>query len=130
MATGLAVPVFVNKGGGAQRQKEETQLDKLVVLALQEGNDENPFQDLGLSPTFIYRINDEAAKYDAKNAIENILKSFENRLKLGPDGINIAENENETQTEEGELHVSFEYINLDINEAREFAAPFDELGDK
>jgi|GEM_PF-5995390 len=130
MPIGLSVPVYVNKGGGAQMQKEENQLDKLVVLALQEGEDDNPFQELGLDPRIIYRVNDDAAKFDARDDIENILKSFKNRLELGPDGVVINKEDNTQQTEEGELHVSFEYINLDVNEAKEFAAPFEELGDK
>lgn len=129
MTTGLSIPMQVNKGGGAKIEPENTQLDKLVVLALQEGDDDNPFQDLGLSPSIIYRVNDDAAKFDAKDEIETVLKSFEGRLKIH-DGVKIAEAENNPQTEEGELHVSFEYINLDVNEAREFAAPFEELGDK
>jgi len=130
MPTGLSVPLTVNKGGGARVEPEETQLDKLVVLALQEGDDDNPFQNLGLNPSILYRVNDDGAKFDAREEITNILKTFRGRLKISDAGVVIRDSDNTPQTEEGELHVSFQYINLDINEIKEFAAPFEELGDK
>lgn len=128
MPTGLSVPINVNKGGGAKVQSEDTQIDKLVVLALQEGEDDNPFQDLGISQTILYRVNDDGAKFDAKTEIERVLKSFNGRIQI-VDGIKISESETDPQTEEGELHVNFEYINLDTNEANEFSAPFRDLGE-
>lgn len=130
MYRGLSVPLTVNKGGGAKKESETSQLDKLVVLALQEGDDDNPFQDLGLSPRIIYNINDDAAKYDAKEEIERLLSSFRGRLQLSSDGIRIQSDQNTQQTQEGDSHVAFEYVNLDTNTPREFEAPFEELGDK
>lgn len=128
MPRGLSVPLRVNKGGGAAKESVETQLDKLVVLALHEGGDDNSFQDLGMKPKIIFRINDDAAKFDVKGDIKRILKSFEGRLELGPDGIVVNEADN-PQINEGDSNVSFEYINLDINEAREFAELLTRLGD-
>ena len=129
MFKGLSVPVTVNKGGGAKKQGSDTQLDKLIVLALQEGDDDNPFQDLGLSPNIIYRINDDISKYDVKEEIERVLTSFKGRMKLSAEGVQINELRNTLQTVEGESHVSFEYMNLDTHSPREFQAPFTELGD-
>lgn len=128
MAKGLSVPLRVSKGGGAAKEQEDSQLDKLVVLAMQEGGDNNPFQDLGMKPKIIFRINDDAAKFDVVDDIKRILKSFEGRVELGPNGIVVDEKSN-PQLEEGESNVSFEYINLDINEAREFAELLTKLGD-
>jgi len=127
MPKGLSIPLTVNKGGGAKVEREEFQLSKLVILALLEGGDENPFQDIGLPPKIIYRINDEAAKYDAKFSIEQALKSFEGRLKLGKDGVQISETVN-PQTKEAELFVSFEWVDLDTDEEKEFSAKFTDLG--
>lgn len=127
-AIGLSIPLRVNKGGGAAKETEENQLDKLVVSALQEGGDENPFQDLGMKSRIIFRINDDAAKFDVVDDIKRILKAFEGRLELGPDGIVVTDILN-PQTEEAESNVHFEYINLDINEAREFAEILTKLGD-
>ena len=130
MYRGLSIPLTVNKGGGAKKESELTQLDKLIVLALQEGDDDNPFQKLGLSPKIIYRINDDISKYDSKIDIERILSSFRGRLQLGDDGVVIDSERNTPQIKEGDMNVSFEYINLDTDTARSFQAPFEELGDK
>ena len=128
MPKGLSVPLRVSKGGGAAKEKEENQLDKLVVLALQEGGDMNPYQNLGLKPKIIFRINDDGAKFDIADDIKRVLKSFDGRLQIGPNGIEITEDKN-PQLEEGEANVSFEYVNLDINDAREFAELLTKLGD-
>lgn len=131
MAKGLNVPITVNKGGGASKTKPETQLDKLVVLAVQEGGDDNPFQDLGLKPNIIYRINDDISKFDVKEELQRVLKSFVGRLELGPDGIVLKSSEDEQNQElQGEMNVMFEYLNLDTDELKEFLAPFIELGDR
>ena len=131
MPKGLAIPVSANKGGGALVEREENQLDKLVVSALQEGDDANPFQDVGLSPRVIFRINDDGAKFDAIDEIKRVLRSFGGRLKIGDAGIQIRDTGGgDIQGNEGESHVYFEYMNLDLNEAREFEAPFEDLGDK
>lgn len=130
MAKGLSVPCYVNNGGGAKIESEENQLNKLIILALQEGEDENPFQEIGLDPAIIYRINDETAKYDAKTNIETILKSFDGRLKLNSDGVVISGEGNSPQDEEGEMNVGFKFIDLDTNVESEFATPFEELGDR
>ncbi len=126
MYKGLSIPLTVNKGGGAKKEPETSQLDKLVVLALQEGDDDNPFQDLGLSSSLIYKINDDVSKYEAKVEIERALSRFRGRLKLSNDGVVIDSRE----SYDGESHVNFEYVNLDTNNLREFQAPFEELGDK
>ena len=129
MPKGLAVPVYVNKGGGAKVQPDDTQLDKLIVLAVQEGDDDNPFQDLGLSQRIIYDINDDGSKFDVKGDVERVLKSFDGRMKLDDDGVVIAEEQNDARTSEGEMNVSFGYFNLEVDDERDFAIPFKELGD-
>jgi len=48
--TGLSIPMTVNKGGGAKIENSDAQLHKLILQALQEGDDDNPFQDLGIQP--------------------------------------------------------------------------------
>lgn len=125
---GLDVPVSVNKGGGASKSKEETQLDKLIILAVQEGGDDNPFQDLGLKPRIIYRINDETSKFDIAEDIMRVLESFKGRIKVSPDGIVVNQAENTTQTEEGVMNVSFEYINLETEEVNVFEDLVKNLG--
>jgi hypothetical protein len=130
MPKGLAMPLGISKSGGAKVEKEESQLDKLVILALEEGEDDNPFQELGLPPRVVYRVNDTSSLFDVKSEIEDLLKrSFQGRLKLVSEGVVIEESKNDTN-KEGERNVSFEYINLDVNQEREFSSPLEELGDR
>jgi len=129
MATGLKVPLVASKSGGAAIQDEETQLDKLVVLSLLEGGDDNPFQDIGLSPTVLYRDNSDSAKADMRTEIEQKLKSFRGRLQLTDEGIVIEEKQNPEAMNEYSSFVRFDYVNLDVNDAREFASAFSTLGD-
>jgi len=129
MATGLKVPLTASRSGGASIQDEETQLDKLVVLSLLEGGDDNPFQDIGLSPTVLYRDNSDAAKADIQTEIEQKLKSFKGRLQLTEEGIVIEEKQNTEAPNEYSSYVRFDYVNLDVNDVREFASAFTTLGD-
>lgn len=128
MIRGLSLPLRVNKGGGAAKEKEENQLDKLIVLAVQEGGDNNPFQNLGLSSSVIYRINDETSKFDIADEIKRVLKSFKGRIELGSNGVVVNAENNTPQTEEGVMNVSFEYMNLDIDDARFFEDLLTSLG--
>lgn len=130
MATGLQVPLIASKSGGAPLQDDNTQLDKLVVLALLEGGDDNPFQELGLSPSILYRDNSDEAKFDVKNEVEQKLKAFKGRLSLTETGVVISEKLNPESPNEYSSFVSFDYINMDVNDVREFASAFTELGDK
>jgi len=128
MPRGLQVPLGVNKSGGAKIQDETTQLDKLVVLTLLEGGDDNPFQDLGLSPSILYRDNSDAAKFDAQTEIEQKLKSLESRMEITGDGVVIEEVVDPENQNEYTSVVSFEFVNLDTNDVREFASAFTALG--
>lgn len=128
MARGLQVPLGVSKSGGAKLQEERTQLDKLVVLALLEGGDDNPFQDIGLSPSVLYRDNSDSSKFDVQTEIEQKLLSFKNRLKITDEGVRIEEIPDPEDNNEYTSAVSFEYVNLDTNDVREFASTFTALG--
>lgn len=128
MATGLQVPLGVSKSGGAKIEDENRQLDKLVVLALMEGGDDNPFQELGLSPSILYRDNSDASKFDAQTEITQKLESFKGRLKLADSGVVIEEVLDPENDNEYTTAVSFEYVNMDVDELRDFSAPFTALG--
>jgi len=129
MPTGLQVPLVASKSGGAKIQDESLQLDKLVVLSLLEGGDDNPFQNIGLSPSVLYNDNSDEAKSEAKTEITEKLQSFKERLTLSDEGVVISEEQNPEQENEYTSYVRFDYVNLDVNDAREFASSFEKLGD-
>lgn len=128
MPKGLQVPLGVSKSGGAKIEDEARQLDKLVVLALLEGEDDNPFQNLGLSPSILYRDNSDASKFDAQTEITQKLETFKDRLKLTSEGVIIEEVLSPEDDNEYTTAVAFEYVNLDTDEVRSFSAPFIALG--
>ena len=128
MPKGLQIPLGVSKSGGAKIEDESRQLDKLVVLALLEGGDDNPFQNLGLSPSILYRDNSDASKFDAQTEITQKLQGFKDRLKLSSAGVIIEEVLSPEDANEYTTAVSFEYINLDTDDVRTFSSPFRLLG--
>jgi len=77
MATkGLRLPVKTAKSGGIDIEKETSELDKILRLALSEGDDHNPFQDIGIMPRIIYSINDMTTASEARLEVKRILKKF------------------------------------------------------
>ena len=120
MATGLKIPVGVDKSGGAAIEtNSQEQLKKLVILALSEGGDDNPFHDLGLAPNLIFQIKDSAFRAQAQREIERVLAQFPERVSMIP-------NEPITFEEdvEGEVSVNFKYIELEKNTVEEFSTTF------
>lgn len=120
MATGLKIPVGVNRSGGAAIETDSrAELRKLLVLALSEGGDDNPFQNLGLSPNLVFQIKDAAFRSQAQREIERVIAQFPERVALLPDeGITFEEEV------EGEVTVNFKYIDLEFNTVEEFTKTF------
>ena len=115
MGKGLAIPVGVNQGGGAQLEDDPQHLGTILRMALSPGEDDNPFQNLGADESIIFAINDPATKGKARNLIQKILQKFNERLTVDPSTpIEF------TQIEEGRLDISFRYVNLDTGKATDF----------
>lgn len=112
----MRLPVGVDKSGGAALEDDPEHLNTILALALRPGDDDNPFQSLGLDAKIIMSVNDSAAQGLARNAIEKILRKFNDRLQLDPSGP-ITFN----RTQEGELECSFRYVNLDTNKVTDFS---------
>lgn len=127
MTTGLSIPLQVNKGGGAKKDSGGSQLHKLIILALQEGDDENPFQDLGISAKMVYRINDDASKFDIEEELTRALKPLAGRMKILDPGI-VLKPVYEERNKKEEMHVSFEYIDLETGKQEDFSEPTVSLG--
>lgn len=117
MAKGMAVPVGVDQSGGARLEDDPTHLETILRLALSPGEDDNPFQNLGLDERIIFSVNDPAARGVARASIQAILRKYNDRVEIDPNfplSFSV--------TEEGRLDVSFKYVNLDTNEVNDFRA--------
>ena len=121
MPTGLQVPVGVNKSGGASIVTNESkQLRKMLILAFSEGGDKNPFQELGLDPGLIWSVNNVSFRGRATRALNVILAKFIDRVELSPNQpIRFEESENE-----GEIIMSFEYVDKLTDKVEDFRLPF------
>lgn len=115
MGKGLSIPVGVNQGGGAQLEDDPQHLRTILRLALSPGEDDNPFQNLGLDERIIFSINDPETRGVARNIIQKILQKFNDRLALDP-----ATPIEFSVIEEGRLDISFRYVNLDTNQPTDF----------
>lgn len=115
MAKGLSIPVGVDKSGGASLEDDPLHLATILQQALQLGDDDNPFQNLGIDPQIIFAVNDPAAQARAKNSIERILRKYADRVRLDT-------TVPMSFSREGELlKCEFQYINLDTGEAETFS---------
>ena len=119
MATGLKIPVGVDKSGGAALETSPSkQNKKILLLALSEGGDNNPFQRLGIG-NLIFKIKDVATRAQVQREIQRVIGQLSDRIVLIP-------NEPITFREdvEGELEVSIKYIDIETNKVEEFTPKF------
>lgn len=120
MATGLKIPVGVNKSGGAAVETDPVrQKRKLLDLAFSLGDDDNPFQDLGLDRSLIFAVKDEAFEARAIVEVNRILAGFVDLIRISPD-VPI-EFERET---EGEIELAFQYVDLEVDQVEDFTKKF------
>ena len=121
MPTGLKVPVGVNKSGGAAIETNESrQLRKMLILAFSEGGDQNPFQQLGIDPGLVWSVNNVGFRGRATRALNVILAKFIDRVELSPNQpIKFEQSENE-----GEVIMSFEYVDKLTDKVEDFRLPF------
>jgi len=120
MATGLKIPVGVNKSGGAAIEKNGAeQKKKLLTLALSEGGDDNAFQNLGLNPNLIFSIKDAAFRGKAKREVQRIFGQFLGLLELAP-STPITFDEDTL----GEVALIVSYVDLETNKVETFRRSF------
>jgi len=120
MATGLKIPVGVDKSGGAALERNDAlQKKKLLTLAFSEGGDDNPFQSLGLDPGLIFNIKNAQFRGRAKLEVERILADFNGLILLAPNEPIKFNFDNE-----GEVELSFEYVDLETNQPQDFKKSF------
>lgn len=120
MPTGLRVPVGVNKSGGANIEDDEVeQTKKMLNLALSEGGDDNPFQDLGLKGDLIFSIQNASFRGKALSFVERVIAKFSDRIALAP-----GEPIQFTQDVENEIEMGFQYVDLSTNKVQDFVKKF------
>ena len=121
MAKGLKVPVGVDKRGRALIESNESEnTKKILKLAFSEGGDKNPFQLLGIDNRLIFSVDNASFRAKALKAINQILSKFIDLVALSEnDPIQISET-----GVEGEVQLTFFYIDLLTNKKEEFNQVF------
>lgn len=116
MPTGLKLPVTVDKSGGAAVELNESeQTKKLLRLALSIDDDDNPYQDVGLNQELIFKVKDPTVRAKAERKINQVLQRFADRITISPDQPITFKD-----TNEGEIEVSFSYVDLLTNKVEDF----------
>jgi len=118
MTTGLALPVGVDKTGGAALVSGEDNDQKLIYTALSDCDNENAFQqDIGLGGDIVFDVNDSKIRARVLRKLIAIFDDFEtnHKYKLLTESI-----EWEESTPEGVLVLKFKYLNLETDETSSF----------
>lgn len=120
MPTGLKMPVRVNeKGRAAVETNESSNTLKILVLAFQEGEDTNPFQDLGIDKRIIFSVNSVSFRSQVIRVVERVLNRFPDLVRLDESRpITIKEG-----TNDNEIILDFFYIDLLTSKSEEFRTP-------
>lgn len=121
MATGLALPLRVGPTGRTMTSTGDEQADKIIRLALADGDNDNAFQQdatLGLSHIFDVRNPGSRAKVTAR--LLRIFDNFERlkRFQLERNTIRWS------RGGPGEQVLTFKYRNLESDEVIDFSRTF------
>lgn len=121
MATGLKIPVTVDMSGGAAIERDDgQQMLKILMLALSAGDDENPFQSLGRELNeLVFNLKNPTFQARAKKVIQRVLSKFAERVALAP-----SSDFQFVDTDEGEIELQFEYVDLLTGKVQEFRKKF------
>jgi hypothetical protein len=112
MATGLALPVGAQQGRASLASGED-QLQKILLTALADCDNENPYQQgLGIDTSVVFDINDYETQAYIRRHISEVFSRFEaeGRARLQSGSPNFAI-DSETQ----ELVATINYVNLKTN---------------
>lgn len=115
MATGLRVPFGVSIDGRVALESGSRELINVLKLALSSGEDDNPFQNLGINEEMIFDINDPSSRGLLRSYVRRILSKFSDRISL-----DTSQPIDLTQNEDNILSVSFRFVNLETSEVTDF----------
>lgn len=122
MAKGLALPVGVNSRGGSRTTEGDDQAKKVIAVALDEDDNDNPFQQNdGLGSSMIFSINDPSVRAKIMNRLVKAFSEFEklDLYKLVVESVKWQED-----VENQELGLKFNWINLETDEVKDFEKRF------
>jgi hypothetical protein len=122
MATGLQIPLGVNRSGRANLVSDDSQIIKIIALHMSISDSENPFQDIGLDG-LIYDINDTRLQPVLKHKLVELFVSLkaDEIAELDESSIKFIE-------EDGELILDFRFYNLSSNSPVDVRATVDKIG--
>jgi len=119
MPTGLKIPVGVdNRGRAAVETNQSKNTQKILTLAFSQGGDDNAFQLLGIDDRLIFSIKSASFRGKATQAVRRIVSKFPELIRIDEATISFDD------TIEGELTMSFKYIDLLTNKEEEFKQGF------
>ena len=124
MATGLAVPIRPNSGGGFLTASGDENDRKIIKLSLGDDDNENAFQqDIGLGTEMVFDINDPVSRPRILSRLQAVFQRFEalKRYQLIQNTIRWTEGE-------GELILDFKYLNLETDKVEDFQRSFLQTG--
>jgi hypothetical protein len=122
MTTGIALPFRVNSSGGIQLVDKDDNDQKIIKIALADGDNENAFQqDITLGKENVFQVGDPRFRSRVTAKLKSIFKSFqaEKRFKLLTNTIKWKEGQ-----DFGEQVLEFKYVNLESDEEKDFQRAF------
>ena len=117
MATGLNIPIAVGAHGGLQIASGDQQDNNIIALALGSQDNENAFQqEDSAAEASVFEINDELGRAAAIGRVRRAFETFERlkRFKLVESSIQFVQ-------KDGDLILSFKYLNLETDQEQDFA---------
>jgi hypothetical protein len=118
---GLRIPVGVGHNGGAAIVDGDTNDVKIIMASLGSGDNENAFQqEISLDQSMVFDTNDPILRAKIINKVKKIFAIFrnQNRFLLKEDTITWE------NTGDGELTLTFKYVNIESDEERPFLKTF------
>lgn len=120
MPTGIKLPFKVNSSGGISLSSDEEQNAQIIKLKLGDGDNENAFQqNITLGIDMIFAIGDPVIQGKITGRLYNAFEDFERdkRFKLLKNTIEWVEGD-------GEMTLSFRYIDLESDQPKTFTETF------
>ena len=123
MATGLAVPVGVNRRGGIAKVSGDANNKKLLNLALTDNESANAFQqNIGMNQDIIFGLDTTELRSIVLQRLRTIFAEFEllKRFKLMEESI-----EWSSEPDNGIQILEFKYHDLESDEIQSFKKSFE-----
>lgn len=117
MSTGLAIPVGVNKKGGAKLVSGDENNTKIIRLSLGDDSNENAFQqNIGLGISMIFGVSDETIRASIIRRLYDVFRKFEaqKRFTLRRETVRW------TKGDDQDLVLEFRYLCLESDEEKLF----------